>query len=154
MAEADILAERLKKLQILKDAGMEPYPAHSARDTSITDFLKGFKEGNSATLAGRVMSVRGQGGIMFADIFDGSTSLTAGGTDRAQFVLQADAGADIALFEKVVDVGDFIEAEGKAYTTKRGQDAFEVAPADPGRVVRAQRRGEKTSRTRYRHALE
>jgi len=127
MAEADILAERLKKLQILKDAGMEPYPAHSARDTSITDFLKGFKEGNSATLAGRVMSVRGQGGIMFADIFDGSTSLTAGGTDRAQFVLQADAGADIALFEKVVDVGDFIEAEGKAYTTKRGQQSLLVS---------------------------
>src|SRR3989344_2989777 len=134
MSEADIRAERLKKLQILKDAGMEPYPARSARDTSVADFLKDFKEGNTATLAGRVMSLRGQGGIMFADIFDGSTSfdkaqdksLTTGGIARTQVVLQADSGANVELFEKAVDTADFVEFTGEAFKTKRGQQSLKV----------------------------
>ena len=72
------------------------------------------------------MSVRGQGGIMFADMFDG--------TGRVQAVLQADAGpasggagADIGLFEKTVDAGDFIECSGTAFKTKRGQQSLQVA---------------------------
>ena len=118
MSEADIRAERLKKLQILRGAGMEPYPARTARDTSVADFSKEFVEGNKATLAGRIMSVRGQGGIMFADLYDG--------TGRTQVVLQADSGADVELFEKAVDSGDFAEFSGEAFTTKRGQQSLKV----------------------------
>ena len=122
MSEADIRAERLKKLELLKAAGMEAYPAETARDTSVADFLTNFdaleKDAKKITLAGRLMSVRGQGGIMFADIFDG--------TARAQVVLQADMGADTELFGKAVDVGDFVECSGTAFKTKRGQQSLQV----------------------------
>lgn len=129
MSESDIRAERLKKLELLKEVGMEAYPARSARNTSIADFLAEFEKYGSLTaiLAGRVMSLRGQGGIMFADIFDGSTSLATGATGKAQLVLQADAGANTELFEKAVDVGDFIEASGTAFNTKRGQQSLQVS---------------------------
>ena len=80
MSEADIRAERVRKIEILKAAGMEAYPAESARDTDIGDFVSNFKEGTKAVLGGRIMSVRGQGGIMFADIFDG--------TGKTQLVFQ------------------------------------------------------------------
>ena len=73
MSEADIRAERLKKLELLREAGMDAYPARTDRNSSVADFFGNFEEGKSAVLAGRVMSLRGQGGIMFADIFDGST---------------------------------------------------------------------------------
>src|SRR3989344_8690825 len=139
MSEADIRAERVKKLDILKEAGMEAYPARSGRETSIADFLADFsrreKSGKTTTIAGRVMTIRGQGGIMFADLFDGSiygeqgrtTSLTTGGTGRLQVVLQADGGADVELFEKAADAGDFAEFTGTAFATKRGQQSLKVS---------------------------
>ena len=72
-----IREERLKKIQLLQEAGMEAFPASTARDTSLRDFSGNFEEfesnGRKVTLAGRVMSLRGQGGIMFATIFVGHT---------------------------------------------------------------------------------
>lgn len=125
MSENDIRAERLKKLETLKAAGMEAYPAKSARDTSIAEFVSDFdareKSGKVATVAGRIMSLRGQGGIMFADIFDG--------TGRMQAVLQESEveGAIFALFGSAVDTGDFVELSGTAFKTKRGQQSIKVS---------------------------
>ena len=120
MAE-DVRTERLRKLQLLKDAGVNPYPSHSARTVSIEEFLKNFAEGKQEeVLAGRILSIRGQGGIIFADIFDG--------TGRVQFVIEkSDVGEEtFLLFEKAVDQGDFVEAKGVAYLTKRGQQSLKV----------------------------
>src|SRR3989344_3161005 len=124
MSEQDIRAERQKKLEILKDAGMEPYPVDSHRDMSNADALASFdeleKSGKKVHLGGRVMSLRGQGGIAFADVFDG--------TERIQLVLQkADMDKKaFDLFTNVVDVGDFVEASGTVFKTKRGERSLKV----------------------------
>jgi lysyl-tRNA synthetase class 2 len=124
MSSGDVIrAERIKKLQLLKDAGMEAYPARSEIDTTIKDFLAGFedleKRGDTRTVGGRVMSLRGQGGILFADVFDGSA--------RGQFVFQKeDAPEAFDLFERTVDVGDFVQAKVVAYRTKRGVTSMRV----------------------------
>jgi len=124
MSEADIRADRVKKLRILKEAGMEAYPARSSRNTSIADFLEHFEVKEAvdtpSIIAGRVMSMRGQGGIHFADIFDG--------TARTQVVLQKaemDEGL-FMLFGEAADTGDFIEATGVSFTTKRGEKSLKV----------------------------
>lgn len=120
----DIRTERLKKLELLKEAGMEAYPARTGRDTSIADFVSSFasheKEGGEKTLVGRIMSLRGQGGIAFADLFDG--------TGRVQAVLQKeDLGEQLfTLWTNVVDIGDFVEITGSAYTTKRGEKSIKA----------------------------
>jgi lysyl-tRNA synthetase class 2 len=132
MSEADIRAERVKKLDILKEAGMEAYPARTSATATIAEFLANFDErmngGKATTLAGRVMSIRGQGGIMFADIFDGSTSLTTGGTGRGQVVFQQSemSAASFELFGKAVDAGDFIEVTGVAFKTQRGHQSLKA----------------------------
>src|SRR3989344_869545 len=132
MAENDIRAERIKKVELLKKAGMEAYPARSARDATVAEFLTDFEEretsGRRSTLNGRIMSLRRQGGIVFADIFDGSTSLTAGGTGRTQIVLQeSEVGNGVfALFVDTVDIGDFLEVTGVAFKTKRGALSLKV----------------------------
>lgn len=122
MSGDDIRAERLKKLELLREAGMEPYPASSARDRSNSEFLANFDSlGNAeVTLAGRVMSMRGQGAIIFADIYDG--------TEKAQVVLQKGETDDglMRLFADSVDMGDFVEVGGSAYTTKRGEKSLLV----------------------------
>ncbi len=124
MSESDIRAERLKKLEILNAAGMPAYPADSHRDTNNADAIAGFdeleKSGRKIHLGGRVMSLRGQGGITFADMFDG--------TGRVQIVLQQeDMDAKMfELFAAAVDVGDFIEASGTVFKTKRGVSSLKV----------------------------
>ncbi|PIR83615.1 lysine--tRNA ligase [Candidatus Kaiserbacteria bacterium CG10_big_fil_rev_8_21_14_0_10_51_14] len=125
MSEQDIREERLKKLQKLAAAGMEGYPARTGRDTSIATFLAEFdaheQSGKNQTIVGRIMSIRGQGGIMFADIFDG--------TERTQAVFQkTDMDETLfTLFADVVDTGDFIEASGTAFKTKRGERSLKVS---------------------------
>ena len=124
MSEQDIRAERQKKLEILRAAGMEAYPVDSHRDTSNADALASFDEleesGRKIHLGGRVMSLRGQGGIMFADIFDG--------TGRIQLVFQkADIDEKVFdLFANAADVGDFVEASGTVFKTKRGERSLKV----------------------------
>lgn len=125
MSEADIRAERLKKMELLKQAGMDAYPADSERTHTVAELLERFEEleksGRQATLAGRIMALRGQGGIMFADIFDG--------TAKAQAVVQKEKMPDetFELFASTVDVGDFAQVSGTAFTTKRGEKSLQVA---------------------------
>ncbi|MEK9154447.1 MAG: amino acid--tRNA ligase-related protein, partial [Patescibacteria group bacterium] len=125
MSEADIRSERVKKLDLLKEAGMEAYPARTRRNTTVGEFLERFEQykasGEARILAGRVMSLRGQGGIVFADFFDG--------LGRVQIVLQKEDmnAALFQLWSGAVDAGDFVEAEGAAYTTKRGEKSLKVS---------------------------
>jgi len=120
----DIRAERLKKIGLLSDAGMPAYPARTARDTVISDFQDTFdvheSSGEVCTLAGRIMSRRGQGGIAFCDVNDG--------TGRVQIVLQQSEmdAALFSLFGEAVDIGDFVEVTGVAFITQRGARSFKV----------------------------
>ncbi len=113
----DIRAERMKKLELLKEAGMDPYPIDSNRTHDGASFLNSFKtlesSGEKVTLTGRIMSLRSQGGIIFADIFDGST--------RVQTLIKKDdiGDASFDLFSNAIDASDFIEVTGIAFTTKR-----------------------------------
>ncbi len=118
----EIRAERLKKLELLKERGMHAYPARTKRDRSIADFLRDFtaleKSEEEATLAGRVMTLRRHGALMFADLFDG--------TARIQIIIRKDdVGEDtFSFFADVVDSGDFIEVTGASTTSKTGQQSI------------------------------
>lgn len=120
----DIRGDRLKKLELLRLAGMEVYPARTDKDTEAADFLRDFevleKSQKISILAGRLLSKRGQGGIIFVDIFDG--------TEKAQVVFQKGEmdEALFQLFSDAVDVGDFIEVSGTAYTTNRGHHSLKA----------------------------
>src|SRR3989344_1426666 len=111
---------------------MEAYPADSHCDISIADTLATFDElesnGKKIHIGGRIMSKRGQGGGIFADLFYGLASLTTGGSGRMQAVLQK-TEIDEALYElftECADTGDFIEVSGKAFKTKRGERSIQV----------------------------
>ena len=63
MASIEEIREgRLKKLEILKDSGIDPYPAKVPRDFDISvlknDFDRYEKEGKPVSVAGRVMIIR------------------------------------------------------------------------------------------------
>ena len=120
----EIRDARIKKLEILKKNGVNPYPAHSNRELSIAEVIVSFenleKTGEIKWLAGRIMSIRGQGAIIFITLNDG--------TGHFQALLKKDSmpAEKFSLFNEVADIGDFVEVHGNFFTTKRGEKTIEA----------------------------
>ncbi|MFZ2072325.1 MAG: lysine--tRNA ligase [Minisyncoccia bacterium] len=115
---------RIKKLELLKQKGIDPYPAESKRELSLEKVSSSFtdleKSGEEKWIGGRIMSVRGQGAIIFITLNDG--------TSHFQGLLKKDSLGDekFDFFNEVVDIGDFIEVFGNFFTTKRGEKTIET----------------------------
>ncbi|EKD99759.1 MAG: lysyl-tRNA synthetase, partial [uncultured bacterium] len=65
---------RLEKLSSLKKLGVNPYPAKSNKNTQVDSVVKEFEKlnGSVVIIAGRVMSIRVHGKLVFMDIKDES----------------------------------------------------------------------------------
>ncbi|OGN05174.1 MAG: lysine--tRNA ligase [Candidatus Yanofskybacteria bacterium RIFCSPHIGHO2_01_FULL_44_17] len=132
MSLEDIREARLEKLDKLKKAGIDPYQAKSLRTHGIAqvvaDFDKLAEEKQSLVLAGRVMAKREQGGLAFVDIDDGSASLTRSGSGKIQLLFKKDdiGEKSFDMFSQTVDIGDFIEASGTLFKTKREEKTLAV----------------------------
>ena len=120
----EIRDARIKKLELLKKGGMNPYPAESKREISlkeaVEDFEKLEKGGEVKWVAGRIMSIRGQGAIIFITLNDGT------GLFQGLFKKDIIGDEKLDFFNAIVDIGDFIEIQGKFFTTKRGEKTLEA----------------------------
>jgi len=120
----DIRSERIKKLETLKEKGLEPYPAESGRTHLIGDILKKFKtllnSSKKVIITGRVMAKREHGGSTFLDIRDAS------GKIQAYFKKDLLVDGAYDTFLVTVDIGDFLEVGGKCFRTKKGEETIEV----------------------------
>lgn len=118
----DIINERYRKLEAIRKAGIDPYPARVARSFGIAKALADFdaleKSQKEISLAGRLMSVRDQGKIMFADIADES--------GKIQVVLKGDSLDSFPLWQSALDIGDFISVTGPLFKTKKGEMSVQV----------------------------
>lgn len=125
---SDIERGRLEKLQHLRAEGTEPFPPRVERSHTSAEAIRTFersekkksKKALSATLVGRVRSIRTMGKIIFAHIEDGHGSL--------QLFLRAnDVGAEkLDLFRDYYDIGDFVQATGEIFRTKAGEVSLRV----------------------------
>ncbi|MDX6495002.1 MAG: lysyl-tRNA synthetase, class, partial [Gaiellales bacterium] len=80
--EEQIRADRIAKLEAVRAAGGEPYPARFEGRVPIADVRARFdgleagsETGDSVRLAGRVMGRRGHGKAMFLDLVDAGARL-------------------------------------------------------------------------------
>ena len=115
--------ERLKKLELLKKAGRDPYPAKTDFTNSISEIISNFdklvEKEKKVTTGGRVMALRQQGGLIFVDLFDNG--------DRLQGLLKEDElGQEFTLFADTIDVGDFVQITGDLIVTKRGEKTVQA----------------------------
>jgi lysyl-tRNA synthetase class 2 len=119
---------RLEKLQKLEAAGMNPFPASVPRDRSLLELKNNFEklESDTATVSvtGRIMSLRGQGAILFVTLFDG--------TERFQAVFKKDEIEEelFKLFGETADIADIISVTGTVFTTQRGEPSILVRECD------------------------
>ena len=119
----EIRDERIKKLNILKDAGVDPYPAKSKKDFNISEAISRFDELSAKgvlSLVGRVMALRGQGALVFFNFYDGT------GTLQGLLKKGEIEDAKLDLFNATVDIGDFVQVSGNLFITKRGERTIQV----------------------------
>ena len=119
----EIRKGRIDKMNVLLNKGVNPYPARTAREYSLNQAIENFDElakKESVILAGRVMAIRGQGGLVFFNINDGTGSI------QGLFKKDEMDGEIFDLFTNTSDLGDFVEITGPLFITKRGEKTLQV----------------------------
>ncbi|MDR1210009.1 MAG: lysine--tRNA ligase [Clostridiales bacterium] len=111
---------RLEKLATLQAAGADPFAA-ARFDVSAgsADFESGFErlDGQTVSVAGRVMSKRVMGKASFCDIRDRD--------GRIQLYIRRDAVGEDAYAEfRKLDIGDIIGVKGEAFLTHKGEKSI------------------------------
>ncbi|MBU6500802.1 MAG: lysine--tRNA ligase [Patescibacteria group bacterium] len=118
----DLIAERRKKLEKIKEAGLNAYPSSSERTMAIAEAREKFaaleKSGKKISLAGRLTAMRDQGNIVFLDLADESGKL--------QLVFKKDSLPNLDFYRSVLDIGDFVSASGVLFKTKKGEESLEA----------------------------
>ncbi len=120
----DFVAEerelRLSKLDALRERGVTPYPASFERDHTVGELIERFagteadqQTGAEVRIAGRLMTIRNHGGVVFADLRDQSgTVQVAFEKDRLDETAFADAES--------LDRGDWVGISGAVTASHSG----------------------------------
>ncbi|MGW4201358.1 bifunctional lysylphosphatidylglycerol synthetase/lysine--tRNA ligase LysX [Streptomyces sp. NPDC004726] len=114
---------RHRKLERLREAGVDPYPVATARRTGTLAEIRAAHDartGQTATVAGRVMAVRDFGGVVFSVLRDWSGDL--------QIALTRDRCGPEMLksFTSGIDLGDHITATGTIGVSDKGEPSVFV----------------------------
>ena len=116
---ADYRDERLRKLQEIKDKGINPYPSKSNRNTTIDKVVNDFDnyDGKIVTIAGRITAIRSFGKLAFVKVRDYF--------GEVQIMMRRVEDTSEGTFDlstlKLLDTGDFIEATGKVGKSSTGE---------------------------------
>lgn len=121
----DILNTKLEKLARLEEAFGTAYPEQTTRSMENASAIARFDElaasKETACLAGRVRSMRPMGKIAFVHIEDGSAQIQL-------FLSEKVLGAEkMKLFVDTIEMGDFVEATGTLFLTKKDEKTLEVS---------------------------
>lgn len=110
--------QRVTKLEVLREAGSDPYQTSFVRGNTVAEILASFAEEKSARAAGRLTAIRAHGKSTFADLRDG--------TGRIQiFFSQEQLGEEYTRLE-LLDLGDIVGVEGSCTTTRTGEKSLRV----------------------------
>ena len=118
---SEILQVRRDKLKELQEAGRDPFvQVKFDRTHSTKDIIDNYAEleGKKVTVAGRLMSKRGMGKVMFCHIQDLD--------GRIQLFVKKDLLGDEYDANKKLDIGDILGATGEVFTTQTGEISIKI----------------------------
>ncbi|MEY4440619.1 MAG: lysyl-tRNA synthetase [Candidatus Parcubacteria bacterium] len=128
----ELRAVRLQKKDILLSKGIAVYPSDSKRTHEIQTLINEFEtlssKGEKVIIDGRIMSKRGQGAILFVDVFDGSAKIQVvfKKDNPISYIDNSSVEECFDLFKETADTGDFVEISGVLFVTQSGQQSIEV----------------------------
>ncbi len=111
-----IIQFRKDKLQVIREAGVNPYPYSFETTHSSIQVKENYSELESkdVSVAGRVMSLRVMGKASFVHIQDRAGRLQS-------YVRRDDIGVENYQIFKKMDIGDILGISGYVFTTKTGE---------------------------------
>lgn len=122
----DFRDERLRKLEEIKQLGIDPYPSSAHPTHEIKDILDNFDqlEGQNVQIVGKILSIRKFGKLAFL-VIRGEKP------DKIQlFIRQGDTSSEVNRENSelvvpdelpLLDTGDYVEALGQVMKTKTGE---------------------------------
>ena len=122
MSESERKA-RAERLAALRAAGLDPYPARVGPLLRLAELRRRHDADDEAALeaaavqvavAGRVLAIRSFGKLVFMTLVEDGVSL------QASF-RKPELSADVLALLPLVDVGDFVRAEGVLWRTRTGE---------------------------------
>lgn len=129
MEDTNILIEqRYKKLEELREIGIDPYGGQFIPDSKIVDLINKFKgvsqevlenEKTNVKIAGRIIAFRDFGKAVFAHLQDY--------TSKIQIYLRKDILKENFQLLKKLDIGDIIGVTGRLFRTKTNELTVEVS---------------------------
>ncbi|MBD3252150.1 lysine--tRNA ligase [Candidatus Pacearchaeota archaeon] len=123
-----MISERKRKLKELIGLGINPYP-HKFNQKDFSENIKrkfsklknDERTNSKAVIAGRVMTKRNLGKLIFSTIQDSK------GNIQLIFEKKGKTLESFELFKKFIDTGDFVGAEGTVMKTKAGEISVMVS---------------------------
>jgi lysyl-tRNA synthetase class 2 len=121
----DLERQRLKKLEWLREQGIDPYPHRVERTHSIAEAVAAYQSASEGqkvqvAVAGRLKSMRVMGKSSFAHIEDGS------GTVQIFVRINEVGEKSYQMFKEGLDLGDFVGAKGTMMRTRAGEITVRV----------------------------
>ena len=113
---------RREKLAELKSEGKDPFDVYKVDRTHTSEQVKSnFEEleGKEVTIAGRIMSKRGQGKVVFSDVHDRDGKIQL-------FIKIDEVGEEQLKSYKTFDLGDMVEATGEVFKTRTEEISIKV----------------------------
>ncbi len=118
----DLMLERRKKLDELKENEVDAYSNNFNREDKIEDIINNFdelkEEEIEVKVAGRIMALRDHGKSSFADLADMSGKLQL-------YAKSNNLDDDYEVFTNL-DIGDHIGLSGKLFKTRRGEITIQI----------------------------
>jgi lysyl-tRNA synthetase class 2 len=113
-------AQRIENRAKLEALGYNAYGRAFARTGNLKETRDTFEEGKTVAVAGRIMTKRRMGKLMFIHLGDG--------TDTFQILLKRDGiGEEAYNAAKLTDLGDIIGVHGTLFTTQAGEKTVDVS---------------------------
>ncbi len=119
---SEILKVRRAKLKDLQEKNLDPFKIVKYDVTNSTkEIVDGFEslEGQSTSIAGRLMSKRGMGKASFCDLQDRDGRIQL-------YVRKDEVGEDSYELFKKYDIGDIVGVEGEIFKTHKGEISIKV----------------------------
>ena len=116
-----LVAQRLQKLEKLREMGIEPYPYYFDKTHSSKQIKEQFEtlENQTVKIAGRIMANRLMGKAAFADLQDMEGRIQL-------FIRKNELGEKGFELYKLLDIGDIIGVTGTVFRTKTGEISIAV----------------------------
>ncbi|RMD59174.1 MAG: lysine--tRNA ligase [Nitrospirae bacterium] len=123
----EIIKQRLKKVEELRQSGLEPYGGAFKERISTSEIFQKFSNmseeeladvDDEYRLAGRIIAFRRFGKAAFAHIKDN--------TGKLQIYFKKDILGDDYNLVRKLDIGDIVGVEGRPFRTKTGELTIEV----------------------------